>query len=846
MKPIKDLTERTLKGCVASTRHRFFDCSSKLILVTVIGVFIAFLAIPNSHSKEAIEEVPQAFNPSVGIPRAESSPQDLVEKQDRLAIDLEHGSIDERVERLISVMTLEEKVGQLCQLSIYGDNIPPAIISDLRAGRIGSLFYTGNTEFIAEAQRISLEESRLGLPLLAPRDVIHGFRTVFPIPIGQAASWDADLVERAAKISAIEARAAGVNWTFAPMMDISRDPRWGRIAESLGEDPKLSSDLAAAMIRGFQGDLINESGQEYYDGIAACAKHFAAYGLSEGGRDYNRTQLAVSELHNVHLAPFKASVESNCLTFMTGFNSLNGIPCTGNQELIKGTLKQRWGFKGLVVSDWSGIEELIPHGYARDKKEAAKLAFSAGVDMEMATNTYRDYLKNLVASGDVSTTLLNDAVARILHTKFLVAFPNNRSKPTITAPSEESLSVAKQLAAKSVVLLKNKENSLPLDVKAIKRIAFIGPMVNSERDQLGCWVLDGKSEDSVTLEGGLRDVLPANIALEVVDTGSPTKDISDELLSTALLAAEKADVIVLGLGEGWDLSGEARSRVSLDLLGDQGKLIETLAKTDKPIISIVMSGRPLTIQTICDKSDALLYAWHPGTMGGAAVADILLGKTNPSGKLPVTFPKHVGQIPLYYNHPNTGRPAIEGTTALLGSGRQDFPVEQKFRSHYLDSDPFPLFSFGFGLSYATFEYGPLELTQSRITSEQTLGVRVKITNTGDCFGEEVAQLYLKDQFASLVRPVRELKAFRRVGLDPGESQILEFAICANDLSFYNNQAESVLESGSFQIAVGGNSEVPFLNKFELQVETEVREKAESNSPRQANSIEFDPKAIVAK
>lgn len=796
--------------------------------ITIVSVAVS---LPQACAETIAKENPSeaTFNPT--IKKDKQKAKKRVQKQDPIGLNMTEGPLEKRVEAILAEMTLEEKIGQLCQISSYGDTLPEELVSDLRAGWIGSLFYTGSAKQIAEAQRVAQEESRLGLPLLTPRDVIHGFRTVFPIPLGQAATWDVELTERAATVAATEAKAEGVNWTFAPMMDVARDARWGRIAESFGEDPKLSADLAAAMVRGFQLREEAADGTASYRGIAACAKHYVAYGLSEGGRDYNRSQVAISELHNVFLKPFHASVEADCLTFMSGFNTVNGVPSSGHEPLIRGVLKQDWGFDGLVVSDWGSVEEMIPHGYAADKKDAARLALNAGVDMEMATDTYRSHLKQLVADGQVEMAFLDDAVKRVLRVKLQVAVPRNAASNGKTLPSQDASvaqQIAREVATKSVVLLKNEDNILPLDHSKLSRIALIGPMIDAGRDQLGCWMLDGKAEEAVTLLSALRSELEGKSELQVEAVFDSSIDEQTDGIAKAVTAAEQSDVVVLAVGEGWELSGEARSRASIGLPGKQAELVVALAKTGKPIVTIIMAGRPLTIGETLKQSDALLYAWHPGTMGGPALVDLLVGRSNPSGKLPVTFPKHAGQLPLYYNHPRTGRPAVPGTKALIGSGLADFPGEQKYRSHYLDVDPFPQLVFGFGLSYTSFVYSDLELSNNTLNPSQTLGVRVRLTNTGSRAGEEIAQLYVQDTTATLVRPVRELKAYRRVALEPGESSLLEFAISADDLAYYDNTAKLIVEPGKFRLGVGGNSEVELAESFEL---------IEATSPRQSALVD---------
>jgi beta-glucosidase len=780
----------------------------------------------------AVAEDATTFNPAVINPAVEVTPgaeDPLVEPEalPEVEIDLTTGSIDEIAQRVLDVMSLREKIGQMCQVSSFGTDLPKETADDLRGGRIGSLFYTGTAEQTREAKRVAMEESRLGLPLLTPRDVIHGFETVFPIPLGQAASWNPELIEEASAIAADEARAKGVNWTFAPMLDISRDARWGRIAESVGEDPLLASAISKAMVQGFQQPVENADGTTTYKGIAACAKHFAAYGLTEGGRDYNRAEVSISELHNAILPPFRAATEAACATFMTGFSAVNGVPVTGHRELITDLLKDRWAFEGLVVSDWTSVIEMIEHGYAADRREAARLAVAAGLDMEMASTTFREHLVDLVESGAIDESQIDDAVLRILKVKLQFAMPRD-DDPLADHSIASRRDVAKRLAQESCVLLKNEDAALPLKANKLKRVAVIGPLANAARDQLGCWMLDGKPEDAVTLLTALKTTLGKDIEVVHAAGAESSLDDSTEGFAAARDAAKGADVAIVCVGEGWNLSGEARSRADLHLPGSQRQLIQEIVKTGTPVVMVVMAGRPLTIGDEAEVAEAVLYAWHPGTMGGPAIAELLTGVESPSGKLPATFPKEVGQCPLYYNHPNTGRPALPQTKPLIGSGLADFPEDQKYRSHYLDVDPFPLYPFGYGLSYTTFRYDSPELTTDTIKAGQTIGVRVRVTNTGDVAADEIAQLYVQDVAASLVRPVRELKGFRRVRLEPGESQVLEFALSTDDLAYHDNRGEVVLEAGEFRLGVGGDSTAPLSETFKL-VGSEVT--GEAKRPR---------------
>ncbi|WP_197531336.1 glycoside hydrolase family 3 N-terminal domain-containing protein [Posidoniimonas corsicana] len=717
------------------------------------------------------------------------------------------GDLSQRVRRLVEAMTLEEKIGQMCQVTVYGQELPEAVAQAVRAGEVGSIFYTGPNDLDRAAQRIAVHESRLGIPLVVCRDVVHGFRTIFPIPLGQAASWDPELVEEAAAIAAAEASGQGVHWTFAPMVDICRDARWGRIAESLGEDPVLAGALAAAMVRGFQ-EPSEELGSP---GIAACAKHFVGYGLSEGGRDYNRAMVSNSELHNVFLAPFKASADAGLMTLMTAFNDVNGVPASGNQPLLRGVLRDDWGFDGVVVSDYESITEMIAHGYSTDPVQAAQQAVRAGVDMEMVSLSYHDTLAEQVRAGGLSESLIDEAVSRILTLKLRLNLGERaeaqRGESRLTKHSRR---VARELACRSLVLLKNEGGLLPLDASGDRRVAVIGPLADAPGEQLGCWMLDGREDESVTPLASLRDEFGDEQVTYVRALESSVAPDSPSAagggIEAAVRAAEAADVAILFVGEDAWLSGEARCRADIALPGDQSKLVEAVAATGTPTVMVVVAGRPLNIQRELRQCDATLYAWHPGTMAGPAAADVLLGRHNPSGRLPVSMPKQVGQLPLYYNHTSTGRPSPREIRSPQLTPGSDFVEDAKFKSHYLDVDPFPLFPFGYGLSYTTFQYGDIELTTDRLGPGQTLGVRVEVTNTGARAGEETAQLYIQDVVADLVRPVRELKAFRRVALEPGESTVVEFALQPDDLAYFDNQAERRIEAGEFRVWVGPHCE----------------------------------------
>jgi beta-glucosidase len=733
-------------------------------------------------------------------------------------------SVDERVEALLKEMTLVEKVGQLQQMNGIGGeptgNADQLVSSSelydrIRAGQLGSVLNEPNVSTINALQRVAVKESRLGVPLVIGRDVIHGYRTILPLPLGQAASWNPELVEAGAAVAAREARAVGVHWTFAPMVDIARDPRWGRIAEGLGEDPHLASVLSAAMVRGYQGDDLAAP-----DRIAACAKHFAAYGAAEGGRDYNATVVSPSLMRNVYLPPFQAAVDAGAATLMTAFNDVNGIPCSANEHLLRDVLRDEWDFRGFVVSDWESISEMIAHGYVANAKGAARAAANAGVNMEMVSQTYHKFLPKLVEDGEVSESDVDDLVRGILRAKFQLGLFERPYVDTSKAPSfltPDNLDVARKLARQSVVMLKNENRSLPLVRSKLKTIAVIGFLADSKREQLGCWIPDAREADSQTALAALRESAGDEVDILYAPGVKIDLDPSTDGFADAVAAVKKADTVVLFVGEQANISGEARSRAILDLPGVQIQLVDAVVEAagDKPVVMVVMAGRPLTMGQQFAAVDAVLYAWHGGTMAGPAIADLLWGVESPSGKLPVTFPKAVGQVPLYYNHVSTGRPprAYDFERDRNVDDRVD--TELGFNSNYIDVEPYPLFPFGYGLSYTTFEYGKVELSTKRIRAGQTLAVRVPVTNSGNVAADEVVQLYVRDLVGSVTRPVRELKNFRRIRLKPGETQVVEFALPADDLAFWNNEEKLVLEPGKFQIFAGGNSLAPLAAEFKL-------------------------------
>ncbi len=730
--------------------------------------------------------------------------------------------LDERVDALVGEMTLAEKVGQLTQLNGIGspptgtaDNLvaSSAIYERLRQGQLGSILNEINTPTINALQRVAVKESRLGIPLVIGRDVIHGYRTIFPIPLGQAASWNPELVEAAAAVAASEARPVGIHWTFAPMVDIARDPRWGRIAEGLGEDPHLASQLSAAMVRGFQGDDLAAP-----DRIAACAKHFVGYGAAEGGRDYNTTVISPSLMRNVYLPSFHAAVDAGAATLMTAFNDVNGVPSSANRHLLHDVLRKEWGFDGFVVSDWESIREMIPHGYAADGMDAARLSVDAGVNMDMASPVYHDYLAALVEAGTVPESVVDELVREILRVKFRLGlfekpFVDESKQPPLL--TDENLEVARQLAMQSMVLLKNDKRVLPFDSSKLKTLAVIGPLADAKHAQMGTWVPDGREEDSRTPLAAIREKVGDKVEVLYVPGLKDDLDRSTEGFAAAVAAARKADVVLLIVGERAHLSGEASSRAIIDLPGAQNELVAAVAATGKPVVLIIQAGRPLTIGKQVAQVEAVLYAWHAGTMAGPAMVDLLWGDESPSGKLPVTFPKSVGQIPLYYNHVNTGRPPRPYDFARDNQVDDEIDSELGYNSNYLDVSPYPFYPFGYGLSYTTFEYGPAELSTKKLRAGQTLAVRAPVKNTGEVAADEVVQLYVRDVVGSLTRPVRELKQFRRVHLKPGEEQVVEFALPADALAFYNNEEQRLLEPGKFEIYVGGSSLAPLAGEFEV-------------------------------
>lgn len=710
------------------------------------------------------------------------------------ALSSEDKEIEKRIDDLLVKMTIEEKVGQMVQYNGNGDATGPIKarnkdIEDLKNGWIGSMLNVTGAENTRAMQKLVMENSRMKIPLLFGLDVIHGYKTIFPVPLGEAASWDLEAIEKSARIAAIEASAAGQHWTFAPMVDIARDPRWGRIMEGAGEDPYYGSQVAIARVKGFQGKSLSDNNT-----IVACAKHFAAYGAAEGGRDYNTVDISARLLNEVYLPPFKAAVDAGVGTFMNSFNEIDGIPATGNPYLVKYTLKEKWGFQGFVVSDWNSIGEMLVHGVAKDSAEMTRMAIEAQNDMDMETSAYRNHLVRLVKEGKVKESLIDDAVRRILRIKFKLGLFDDpykycdvqREKEMLLNP--EHLKAARDVARKSIVLLKNEEQLLPLS-KNLKSIAVIGPLADSKKDMIGNWSAMGDPKDAVTVLEGIKNAVSPNTQV-LYAKGCNISDDSTHLFSQAIAVVAKADVVVMAVGESAQMSGEAYSRASIDIPGVQEALIKAVAKTGKPVVILLMNGRPLTINWVAAHIPAILDTWLLGTQAGNAISDVLFGDYNPSGKLPVSFPYAVGQIPVYYNHKNTGRPRLD---------------DSKFVSRYIDIPNEPLYPFGYGLSYTTFTYSDIALNRKQISMNDSLIVAVEVKNTGKYDGEEVVQLYVRDLAGSVTRPVKELKGFKKVMIKAGETKQVRFRLNSSDLAFYTRDMTFKAEPGDFRVFVGTSS-----------------------------------------
>ena len=714
-----------------------------------------------------------------------------------------------KVRALLQKMTLEEKIGQLNQYN--DDNVATGPVTvdntkliQVRSGQVGSLLNCLGTERTRSWQQIAMQ-SRLKIPLLFGQDVIHGYKTTFPIPLAEACSWDMDAIQLTARVAATEASASGIHWTFAPMVDIARDPRWGRVMEGAGEDTYLGSKIAVARVKGFQGNGLGDT-----NAIMACAKHFAAYGAAIGGRDYNSVDMSERQLLETYLPPFKAAADAGVATFMNAFNDINGTPSTGNKHLQRDILKGDWKFKGFVVSDWGSIGEMVSHGSVKNEYEAAFAAITAGSDMDMESRCYKNNLVKLVKDGKVPMTLIDDAVARILQKKFeLGLFDDpyrfcNKEREEVAINNPEHAKIARQAAAKSIVLLKNENQLLPLS-KTIKTIAFIGPLVKPLKQNKGFWDLELPNVDSTFIVSqwqGLKNKLGSETNL-LYAKGCDIDGNNKEGFAEAIDMASRADVVILSIGERRDQSGEAKSRSNINIPGVQEDLLKDLLATGKPVVVLINAGRPLVFNFTADNAPAILYTWWLGSEAGNAIADVLFGDYNPSAKLVMTFPGSVGQIPIYYNHYNTGRPALSDSNHI-------------YNSSYIDFSIFPKYEFGYGLSYTTFQYADLKLSSRSISGSENLVATCKITNTGKYEGEEIVQLYLHDKVGSVVRPVKELKGFSKIKLKAGESKTATFTINKQSLSFFNSQLKWVAEPGDFDLMIGASSnDIRLKDSFQL-------------------------------
>jgi beta-glucosidase len=711
--------------------------------------------------------------------------------------------IERRIDSLLAIMTVEEKCGQLNQLTAPWDEkkgmvIPDTLRDQIRSGLVGSFLNVLGAVNTRRLQEIAVNQSRLGIPLLFGYDVIHGFRTVFPIPLAEASTWNPALIRESARVGAVEASAAGVHWTFAPMVDIARDPRWGRIAEGSGEDPYLGSVMAVARVRGFQGDDLART-----DNILACAKHFAAYGGAEAGRDYNVVDISERTLRDVYLPPFRAAVDAGVSTLMSSFNEIGGIPSTANHWLLTDVLRGEWKFEGFVVSDWMAIEELQAHGVAGSRLQAEVLALRAGVDMDMRIESYGRELISAVKRGIVPEAIVTEAARRILRMKYRLGLfrdPYRNCDTTLERTAQLTpahIGLARKVAQQSIVLLKNEKGILPLN-KAVGGLAVFGPLANDRVNLLGSWHAQGKEENVVSVLDGIRKKISGGTRLSYLKGCEILSDSGfnkDEIQRTA----RNADVAVVVVGESSSMSGEGGSRSSLDLPGMQQALIRTIMETEVPLVMVMINGRPLTIPWEAEHANAIIEGWQLGIESGNAIADVLFGDVNPGGKLPVSFPRNVGQIPIYYNHKNTGRPESES----------------RYTSKYLDVPNTPLFPFGFGLSYTSFRYSDLRLSSSKVGLSDSVQISVTLTNTGSTSGDEVVQLYIQDEIGSVTRPVKELKDFRRVTLQPGHSSRVEFLLPVQRLAFHNIEMKHIVEPGIFRVFVGGSSAEGLESEFQV-------------------------------
>ena len=709
--------------------------------------------------------------------------------------------VDPRVDSLIRIMTLDEKIGQMVLFTsdwdVTGPTIREGYLDDIRSGRCGNIFNAYTVDYIRELQRVAVEESRLGIPLMFGYDVVHGHKTIFPIPLGESCSWDLDLIRRSASASAAEAAASGLNWTFAPMVDISVDPRWGRVSEGAGEDPYLGSLIAAARVKGFQGENLANPLT-----VLACVKHFAAYGAPFAGRDYNTVDMSERQFREFYMPPYKAGVDAGALSVMTAFNEYDGVPATGNQYLLKDLLKGEWNFQGFVVTDYTSINEMVHHGYARDEAEAGVKAVNAGVDMDLQGEVYFSYLRGLVDSGFVREKTIDNAVRRILNVKAKLGLFDDpylycdRARENQVVSNPEIKALSRDAARRSMVLLKN-EGCLPFDRG--DRIAVIGELAASRRDLLGSWKAAGEWDDMNSILDAVRAY---NGAANVIYAEGCRKMGSDRSgFSEAMDAVAQADKVLMVIGEDWDWSGEAASRTDIGVPGIQSELLKMIASAGKPVAVVLLNGRPLVLEEESKAADAILEAWYPGTMGAEAVTDIVFGQYNPSGKLTMTFPRSVGQIPVFYYEKNTGRPI--------------YLPNDKYKSKYLDSPNEPLYPFGYGLSYTDFKYSNLTLSSPKMKKGHTIDATVTVTNIGSRTGEETVQLYIRDLIGSVTRPVKQLKGFQKVALAPGESRTVTFTIDDEMLSFWRHDMTFGIEDGDFKVMVGGSSSDLLQTSFSL-------------------------------
>ena len=710
--------------------------------------------------------------------------------------------IKDRVDSVLHLMTLEEKVGQMTLFTsdwdVTGPTMRATYKADIKEGKVGAIFNAHTAAYNRELQRIAVEETRLGIPLLFGYDVIHGYKTIFPIPLGESSSWDLAAMERSARIAASEAAAAGLHWTFAPMVDIARDPRWGRVMEGAGEDTYLGSKIAAARVKGFQGNDLAATNT-----LVACVKHYAAYGAAQAGRDYSTVDLSERVLREIYLPPFKAALDAGCGTVMTSFNELDGVPATANRFLLDEVLRKEWNFPGFVVTDYTSIDEMINHGYSADQTQAAEQAVNAGVDMDMQSAAYYNHLIDLVQEGKVSEATIDEAVRRILRIKFMLGLfddpyrysDEQREKSEIL--SDKNRQAAREVARKSVVLLKNEKQTLPLSI-GIRKLAVIGPLADSQLDMIGAWSGAGEARHVTTLLTGIKNVIGDRVDYSM---GCPVDQDDRSGFGAAIDLAKKSDAVVLVIGEKAYMSGEAASRSDITVPGPQLDLARELKATGKPLIVVLMNGRPLAIPWLADNADAILEAWFLGTEAGPAISDVLFGDYNPSGRLTVTFPRSVGQVPIFYNMKNTGRP---------------MDPNNKYTSKYLDIPNTPQFPFGFGLSYTSFAYGKPQLSSPELHSGGSVQVSIEVTNTGKMEGTETVQCYVRDLVGSVTRPIKELKGFQQITLKPGESSNVQFTLTPDDLRFYDQEMNYRAEPGDFRVFLGENSAVSDYVQFTLK------------------------------